>query len=134
MVRLAQCDANTPMRSHDLAELEHLPRKFLESILLALRRGGFLESRVGSRGGYQLSRRARQISVGDLLRRLEGRLTIKDNQNLPASELSAGNVACRLINERLTDATDKVLDQITLEQLVEHVNLVAARNQSMYHI
>jgi len=65
----------------------------------------FLESRVGSRGGYQLSRRARQISVGDLLRRLEGRLTIKDNQNLPASELSAGNVACRLINERLTDAT-----------------------------
>ena len=73
MVRLAQCDANTPMRSHDLAELEHLPRKFLESILLALRRGGFLESRVGSRGGYAKRNNVPDVAddrVADLLARL----------------------------------------------------------------
>jgi len=133
-VRLAQLDVNTYVQSRDLAEMEDLPNKFLEAILLALRRGGFLESKVGSGGGYRLSRQTRQISVGDLIRRLEGRLTIKDKQDVQVSEMTGGKIAVRLLNERLSDAIDKVLDQMTLEQLVEHVNRAAAGNQAMYYI
>jgi Rrf2 family protein len=134
VVRLAQLDANTYVQSRDLAEQEDLPNKFLESILLALRRGGFLESKVGSGGGYRLSRKARQISVGDLIRRLEGRLTIQEKHDMPVSEMSGGKAAVRLLNQRLTEAIDKVLDQLTLEQLVEHVSRAGAGNQSMYYI
>ena len=134
MLRLAQFDANPYMRACYLAEQEDLPNKFLESILLSLRRGGFLESKAGSRGGYRLSRQTRQISVGDLIRWLEGRLTIKDKRDLPAGELSGSKIAVRLINERLTDGINKVLDPMTLEQLVEHVTRAAAGNQSMYYI
>jgi Rrf2 family cysteine metabolism transcriptional repressor len=122
------------VQSRDLAQQEELPNKFLESILLALRRGGFLESKVGSGGGYRLSRQTRQISVGDLIRRLEGRLTVKDQQDVPLSEMSGGKVAVCLLNQRLTDATDAVLDQLTLEQLVEHVNRAGSSQQSMYYI
>jgi Rrf2 family protein len=120
------------VQSKDLAQQEGLPNKFLESILLALRRGDFLESKVGSGGGYRLSRAPREINVGDLIRRLEGRLTVKEEAS--TSELSPGEVAVRLINERLTDATDDVLDAMTLEQLVEHVMRAGSLQQSMYYI
>ena len=132
VVRLAQLGPSDYVQSRELAEQEDIPNKFLEAILLALRRGGFLESKVGSGGGYRLSRDPREISVGDLVRRLEGRLTIREG--VAAGELSPGNVAVRLLNEKLTTATDTVLDQMTLEQLVEHVNRAAAVQQSMYYI
>lgn len=120
------------VQSRDLARQEGLPNKFLEAILLALRRGGFLESKVGSGGGYRLSRPPREIAVGELVRRLEGRLTVR--QSSAPSDMSPGEVAVRLVNEKLTQATDDALDALTLEQLVEHVNRSASGQQAMYYI
>jgi DNA-binding IscR family transcriptional regulator len=51
VVALARQDPNAFIQSRDLARQENLPNKFLEAILLALRRGDFLESKVGSGGG-----------------------------------------------------------------------------------
>ena len=132
MVALARQGPNHFVQSKDLAAQENLPNKFLESILLALRRGGFLESKVGSGGGYRLSRAPRDMRVGDLIRRLEGRLTI--NEPIPAGEVSPGEIAVHLLNQKLTDATDDVLNNITLEELMEHVNKANSREQSMYYI
>ena len=132
VVQLARLWPRTFVQSKDLAQQEGLPNKFLESILLALRRGDFLESKVGSGGGYRLSRAPREINVGDLIRRLEGRLTVKEEPS--TSDLSPGEIAVRLINERLTEATDDVLDAMTLEQLVEHVTRTGSLQQSMYYI
>jgi Rrf2 family protein len=132
IVQLARLWPRTFVQARDLAEQEDLPNKFLESILLALRRGGFLESKVGSGGGYKLSRAPREITVGDLIRRLEGRVTLRDPA--PATELSPGKLAVRLINDKLTAATDQVLDTMTLEELLEHVNRAGSLQQSMYYI
>jgi Rrf2 family protein len=132
VVQLARLWPRHFVQSRDLSQQESLPNKFLESILLALRRGGFLESKVGSGGGYRLSRAPKDISVGDLIRRLEGRLTVKESTT--TRDLSPGEIAVRLLNQRLTDATDEVLDNLTLEQLVEHVNRAASVQQAMYYI
>jgi Rrf2 family protein len=132
VVQLAKLWPRNFVQSRDLSQQEDLPNKFLESILLALRRGGFLESKVGSGGGYRLSRAPKDIGVGDLIRRLEGRLTVKESA--PAGEQSPGKVAVRLINEKLTDAMDQVLDAMTLEELLEHVNRASNANQEMYYI
>jgi Rrf2 family iron-sulfur cluster assembly transcriptional regulator len=132
VVALARQGPNQFVQSKDLAAQENLPNKFLESILLALRRGGFLESKVGSGGGYRLSRPARQISVGDLIRRLEGRLTVKEPAT--SNERTPGEWAVHLINERLTESTDEVLNGMTLEQLLEHVSRAGNLQQSMYYI
>ena len=132
VVQLARLWPTGFVQSRDLAKQEDLPNKFLEAILLALRRGGFLESKVGSGGGYRLSRPPRDISVGDLIRRLEGRLTIKEGER--ADEMSPGEVAVHLLNEKLTDATDDVLNNLTLEQLMEYVNRAASVQQQMYYI
>lgn len=132
VVQLARLWPRHFVQSRDLAQQEQLPNKFLESILLALRRGGFLESKVGSGGGYRLARAPREISVGELVRRLEGRLTVTENG--PASDLTPGEVGVRLLNDRLTQATDEVLDTMTLEQLLEHVNRAGNLQQAMYYI
>lgn len=132
VVQLARLAPRTYVQAKDLAQQENLPNKFLEAILLALRRGDFLESKVGSGGGYRLSRSPRDIRVGDLIRRLEGRLTIKEE--MPSGEMTPGEVAIHLINERLTDATDAVLDNITLEQLLEQLARTGSLQQAMYYI
>ena len=133
VVQLARLWPQDFVQSRDLSKQEDLPNKFLESILLALRRGGFLESKVGSGGGYRLSRAPREIIVGDIIRRLEGRLTPKEVSANPA-DASPGKVAVRLINQRLTTATDEVLDHMTLEELVDHVNRATRDQQEMYYI
>ncbi|HEY8668654.1 MAG TPA: Rrf2 family transcriptional regulator [Tepidisphaeraceae bacterium] len=132
VVQLARLWPQHFIQSKDLAKTEDLPNKFLESILLALRRGGFLESKVGSGGGYRLSRPPRDISVGDLVKRLEGRLSLKEIAQ--PNETSVGKVAVHLINERLTDATDDVLDKMTLEQLLEQAAKLGNVQQEMYYI
>jgi Rrf2 family protein len=132
IVQLARHWPQGYVQSKDLARQDRLPTKFLESILLALRRGGFLESKIGREGGYRLAREPRNISLGDIIRRLEGRLSIKQGK-LP-DDIAPGEVAVHLLNQRLTQATDDVLDGLTLEQLVEHVNKAAALQQEMYYI
>jgi Rrf2 family protein len=137
MVQLARHWPRTYIQSRDLAQMEsreaaRLPNKFLESILLALRRGGFLESKIGREGGYRLARPPREIRVGEIIRRLEGRFTVKEGQL--GEEMSPGEVAVHLLNERLTSATDEVLDHLTLDQLLEHVNRAGNLQQQMYYI
>ena len=132
VVQLARLWPRNFVQARDLSQQEDLPNKFLESILLALRRGEFLESKVGSGGGYRLSRAPKDIGVGDLIRRLEGRLTVKES--LQAGEASPGKIAVRLINEKLTEAMDQVLDAMTLEELLEHVNRAGSSSQEMYYI
>ncbi len=132
VVHLARLWPHNYIQSKDLAKEENLPGKFLEAILLALRRGGFLESKVGSGGGYRLSRSPRDIRVGEIVRRLEGRLTIKDGAI--ETEGTAGEVAVHLINVKLTQATDEVLDKLSVEELTEQAIRGGNPQQSMYYI
>ena len=131
VVQLARMWPQGFVQAKDLAKEERLPNKFLEAILLALRRGGFLESKIGREGGYRLSRAPADIRVGDVIRRLEGRLSVKDTAQV--GDRSPGEVAVHLLNEKLTEATDAALDDLTLEQLLEHVSRSGSLQQ-MYYI
>lgn len=57
---------------HEIAERHHIPLKYLEQILLELKRGGILDSKRGVHGGYTLARAPREISVGEVLRLVDG--------------------------------------------------------------
>jgi Rrf2 family transcriptional regulator, cysteine metabolism repressor len=61
-----------PIRIADIARRQKIPQKFLETILAELKKHGFLESRRGAEGGYLLGRPAETISVGEVLRAMEG--------------------------------------------------------------
>ncbi len=61
-----------PVRIADIAGRQKIPQKFLELILSGLKQGGFVESRRGAEGGYMLARRAEAITVGEVLRFVDG--------------------------------------------------------------
>ena len=63
-----------PTNADTLAEAQQLPTKFLSAILSDLRRAGLITSRRGVDGGYQLARPAREISVADVMRAIDGPL------------------------------------------------------------
>jgi Rrf2 family transcriptional regulator, cysteine metabolism repressor len=61
-----------PTRIADIAGRQKIPQKFLETILADLKKSGFLESKRGAEGGYLLARPAETITVGQVLRSVEG--------------------------------------------------------------
>ena len=66
--------ANAPRTVDQLSAAQHIPNKYLESILGELRRGGLLRSQRGPEGGYRLARPAAEISIADVIRALDGEL------------------------------------------------------------
>ncbi|MFC7444958.1 putative transcriptional regulator of sulfate transport, Rrf2 family [Mesoflavibacter sp. HG96] len=69
---LAKQEPNTPVQISAISESENISRKFLESILLTLRKNGFLGSKKGKNGGYYLLKDPRQIKLAPIMRILEG--------------------------------------------------------------
>ncbi len=61
-----------PIKIADIARRQRIPQKFLELILSGLKQGGFVESRRGAEGGYLLARDPAAITVGEVLRFVEG--------------------------------------------------------------
>lgn len=62
------------LQRQDIASRQHIPLEFLEQILLALKRAGILSSRRGAKGGYRLIKRPEDISLGQVIRILDGPL------------------------------------------------------------
>ncbi|MBI5543400.1 MAG: Rrf2 family transcriptional regulator [Deltaproteobacteria bacterium] len=72
---LARAGDGQALKIGTIAERQRIPLKFLEAILNQLRQAGFVESRRGNEGGYLLARPAERLSVGDIIRFIEGPLT-----------------------------------------------------------
>ena len=64
----------TTLQRHEIAERQHIPAEFLEQILLVLKRMGLLASRRGIKGGYQLIKPPESITLGQVIRMLDGPL------------------------------------------------------------
>ena len=69
---LAMQRPGVPIRIAAIAKRQKIPQKFLELILSGLKQGGFVESRRGAEGGYLLARPPESITVGEVLRYMEG--------------------------------------------------------------
>jgi Rrf2 family protein len=120
MIALAKADSDTPVLIGNLAEQEAIPKKFLENILLALKHRGLVHSRKGPGGGYQLGRRPDEISVGDIIRTLDGPLAlvscVSQTAYAPCEEcVTEKDCAVRRIFQQVRDQTAKILDGTTLK-------------------
>ncbi|MGA7240156.1 MAG: Rrf2 family transcriptional regulator [Bryobacteraceae bacterium] len=74
---LATQSPSEPVKIAGIANRQKIPQKFLELILAGLKQGGFVESRRGAEGGYLLARPADSLTVGEVLRFVEGPQTSK---------------------------------------------------------
>jgi Rrf2 family protein len=107
---------------HEIAERAHAPRKFLEAILLDLRRAGFVDSQRGKAGGYGLARPAEDIALSEVIRAIDGPLA-----PIPCASLTAyrpcadcpdpGDCALRRVMREVRDATAAILEGRTVANL-----------------
>src|SRR5205085_1985956 len=107
--------------------------KFLEAVLLGLKRHGYLESKVGSGGGYRLAKPAAKVVTGELIRKLEDQDAPSEEES-PAQDAVPGEAALHLIQDRMAKAHAQVLDGLTLEELVDEVQKNNRSRDAMYYI
>jgi Rrf2 family protein len=124
MLRLAREHGRGPVLIADLATTEGIPRKFLELILLELKQHGMLQSKKGKGGGYLLARRPGDITVGMILRVLDGPLApvpcVSHTGYRPCDECREPAIcSIRLLMREVHDATTHILDATNLEQMAE---------------
>jgi Rrf2 family protein len=74
LLYLARCGSEDFISIETIATAQGIPRKFLEQILLSLKRAKYLSSRQGQRGGYRLAKPADEISLAEIIRLLDGAL------------------------------------------------------------
>lgn len=69
---IAKTEGDAPVQISEISKSENIPQKFLESIMLTLRKSGFLGSKKGKHGGYYLIKKPGDIKMSDVMRVLEG--------------------------------------------------------------
>ena len=133
---LAMAYGEGPISVHELADREELPRKYLEQVLSLLRKRGLLVSQRGKAGGYQLRRPPERISLGDVIRAVDGPLA-----PIPCASRTAPH-ACedcpypfetcwlRHLMLRVRDSISDVLDRETLAGMMAEDSLPALEEAS----
>jgi Rrf2 family protein len=76
LVHLARHHETSPVLIKDIAEMEKIPRKFLESILLELKTQGILSSKKGKGGGYLLRKSPSEVNMADIIRLFDGAIAL----------------------------------------------------------
>lgn len=113
---------DSPVSIHELAKRADIPLKFLEQILLDLKRGGFVESRRGKVGGYLLAQNPQEITVGQVIRFIDGPLepiACIDKNYQGCSDIY--KCSFRRIFQQVDRATSTIVNNITFEDLVNQV-------------
>jgi len=122
MLELARNYDGRPLHIRDISKLQSIPQRFLEQILLQLKRAGYLRSRKGPAGGYYLSKPPGEITVADVIRVMDGPLAPIDCVSVTAHEVCPHEKSCSLmwLWKDVRDAVAKILESTTLADLVNH--------------
>src|ERR1039457_7198248 len=142
MLALGRRYGEGPVLIPRLSKEETIPIKFLELILLDLKGHDLLVSKKGPRGGYRLSRPPSTVTLGSLIRILEGPLAplpcASETAFRPCEECEdVESCGTRIIMRQVRDAIANVLDRTTLADLIRQVEAARAKSKReplMYHI
>lgn len=115
MSELAAADA--PRTVDQLSAAQHIPNKYLESILGELRRGGLLRSQRGPEGGYRLARPAEAISIADVIRVLDGELANVRGSRPEDLEYAGSAQALQQVWIALRASERQILEGVSLAQV-----------------
>lgn len=131
---LAENANGEPMLIADLAERERIPRKYLEAILVALRKGGVLTSRAGRGGGYQLAAPAGEITLARVVALLDGDLAplpcLADTNPVRCDECDdLDTCGTRLVMLEVKRTVTATLEGLTLADIVERARDARARRR-----
>jgi len=123
MIHLAEAEGSGGIQGATIAETQQIPKKFLDTILLELKNNGLVYSKKGKGGGYSLAKPSARISVGQIVRILDGPLAA-----IPCASQTAyractdcpNEATCRIrwVMGQVRDATAEILDNTSLAILI----------------
>jgi Rrf2 family protein len=122
------------VQAQELARRERIPIKFLEQILLALRKGGIIQSRRGAGGGYTLARLPESISVGEVISLIEGPILLLDcteDESDTCSSLEAASCGLREVVGELRAAVKQVLGEVSVADICDRTEARRQRQDSV---
>jgi Rrf2 family protein len=120
ILELAMHHGKGVMTIQELSQKGDVPIKFLEQVLLDLKRGGFVESKRGKKGGYELAKRPDQIRLGEIVRYIDGPtepIACVSDRYKGCKE--ADRCVLRGIWQRVDGAISGIIDNITFEDLAQ---------------
>ena len=121
LVQLAANYDKGPMPLREISKNENISYQYLEQIFLDLKKNELVRSVRGARGGYSLARDPNKITVGDIIRSLEGPIGPVDCVKEEDSKSCERSSICvsRNVWKKLRDRMTEVLDEFTLKDLTE---------------
>lgn len=121
MIDLAQHSGDAPVSIISISERQDISERYLEQLVALLKKAGLVRSIRGAGGGYVLAKDMKEISVGDILRALEGSLEPVECPGLdPAGGCkSADSCVSKYVWKRINESISRTVDEIMLDQLVE---------------
>jgi Rrf2 family protein len=116
----------------EIAARQGIPQRYLEQVLLSLRRARLLVSKRGSTGGYQLTRPPGEITVGEVLRVVEGTGAPLEAPGARAAADGQEDVA--ELWEEIAESISRVVDRLTFADLAGRARARRSAARTMYHI
>lgn len=120
LVDLAKNSECGPVSISSIAQRQKISENYLEQLIAKLRKAGIVQSLRGSQGGYILSRPAEEISVGDVLRILEGDLNPVECPmiNHDVDCMDQAECVTKYVWKKVSDSINTTVDKITLGELI----------------
>ncbi len=127
---------NSLVHIEELSETQDIPRKFLEQILLDLKKGGFIGSKKGPNGGYYLLKTSDSILLGDIIRFIEGSVYPISciDPGKPATCVETSKCILAPIWRRIGLSITKIIDSVNFKELAIEAEKKAGANSSNYCI
>lgn len=124
MLALAECPQGELLQAADIAESQNIPKKFLDLILQDLRNHGFIHSHRGKQGGYMLGKSADKITIGQIVRVIDGPLAPIACASVTAYQAcddctDEKRCVVRWMMREVRDAASEILDQTSLAEALE---------------
>lgn len=121
MLELALHYQGRYLHIRDIASVQGIPERFLEQILLMLKRAGYLRSKKGPNGGYYLAKDPSEITVAEVIRVMDGPLAPIDCVSVTAHEVCPREDFCglRWLWKEVRDSVAEILERTTFEDMAE---------------
>ena len=121
LIDLARYSEIEPVSINSIATRQGISERYLEQLMTLLKKAGIIKSIRGAGGGYVLAKDVSDISVGDVLRALEGSLESVECTGFSQEDSceAAGGCVTKYVWQRINESINRTVNEISLKQLVE---------------
>lgn len=133
MIDLAEYSEEEPVSISSVASRQGISERYLEQLVSLLKKAGLVKSIRGASGGYVLAKTMNEISVGDILRALEGNLEPVQCAAFYSEEgcSAAGGCVTKYVWQKINDSINQTVDEIKLDELVRESKSLNTKNDPL---